>query len=405
MTEKIQKWFFYFIPPSLVFSIFIADALIIFTSILFLITQIYRKNFLIFRNKYFLFFLFFWFYLVINSFFSYNAELSLSRSVPYLRFGIFFLAFGYMLALDDFKNKFLQFVLFFLLFVCVDANIQFFIGTNLIGYEAHVSRISSFFKDELVLGGFLLKMYPIFLISIIYLKKKLSLNTFLISSLLFVYFFSVYLSGERTAFFNFIILNLFLLIILFEKKYAKYLLSFLIILPLIFIYTAKDNDQVLARYLSIKEIFNNKTLIIFSKTHENHYKAAFKIYKSYPILGSGLKTFREVCKKPEHNPIGCSTHPHNIFMLILSELGLIGIFFYLIAFFYFGLRLVQLFIYKIKNNFSNNSPTILIILIVSVFMSFWPFSPSGNYFNNWLSILNFLPISFLIYYDKNKIIT
>lgn len=404
MTEKIQKWLFYLIPPSLVFSIFIADALIIFTSILFLISQISRKNFIIFRDKYFVFFLFFWFYLIINSLFSYDSQLSLSRSLPYLRFGIFFLAFGYMLTLDDFKNNFLKFVLFFLIFICIDANIQFFFGINLIGYEAHISRISSFFKDELVLGGFLLKMYPIFLISIVYLKKKFSLNNFLVSFLVFIYFFSIYLSGERTAFFNFLLLNIFLSIILFEKKYIKYFLSFLIILPLVFIYSSKNNDHILARYLTIKDLFNNKTLTIFSKTHENHYKSALEIYKSYPILGSGLKTFRQVCKKPEHNPIGCSTHPHNIFMLFLSELGLIGIIFYLTAFFYFGLRMVQLFIARFKSNFINNSP-IPVIIIVSVFMSFWPFSPSGNYFNNWMSILNFLPMSFLIHYDKNKLIS
>ena len=85
-------------------------------------------------------------------------------------------------------------------------------------------------------------------------------------------------------------------------------------------YIKNNNYQIAARYLSIKEIFNNKTPIIFSKTHENHYKSAFKIFKSYPIFGSGLKTFRYVCKKPQHNPSGCTTHPHNIFMQFLSEL-------------------------------------------------------------------------------------
>jgi len=244
-------------------------------------------------------------------------------------------------------------------------------------------------------------MYPIFLISIIYFKKKTSLNTFFIILFIFIYFFSIYLSGERTAFFNFIILNFFLFIILYEKKYTKYLLLFLLILPIIFTYVVKNsNNPILARYLSIKEIFNNKTPTIFSETHENHYKSAFKIYKSYPLFGSGLKTFRYVCKKPEHNPMGCATHPHNIFMLFLSELGFIGIIFYLIVFFYFGARLVKLFIARFNNNnFRNNNP-ILTIIIVSMFMSFWPFSPSGNYFNNWMSVLNFLPMGFLIYYDK-----
>ncbi len=402
MEVKIQKWFLYLIPFSLVFSIFIADTLVVLISISFLIYQIYRKNFLVFSNKYFLFFLFFWFYLILNSIFSYDYQLSLSRSLPYVRFGILFLALGYMLRFEEFKNNFLKSILLFLLLVCADSIIQYLFGRNLLGYEAHVSRISSFFKDELVLGGFLLKMYPIFLISIIYFKKKFPINSFVVSFLIFTYFFSIYLSGERTAFFNFLILNILLSIIIYKKEYIKYFLCFLLILPVIFIFVQKNNDQVLDRYLSVKEIFNSQAPIIFSKTHENHYKSALKIYKSYPIFGSGLKTFRQVCKKPEHNPIGCSTHPHNIFMLFLSELGLIGTIFYLISFFYFGIRLFKLLIAKFKNNLINSSP-ILPIIIVSMFMSFWPFSPSGNYFNNWMSILNYLPMGFLINYSKNNL--
>ena len=400
-TNLIIKILIYFIPFFFVFSIFVAELVILSIFLFFVYHQIKKKEFDIFLNKYFIFFLFFWFYLILNSLLSYDLKLSLSRSLPYIRFGILFLAIGHMLSLKDFKNNFLKFTLIFLLLICLDSIIQYLVGKNLLGFEAHVSRISSFFKDELVLGGFLLKMYPIFLISIIYFKKKTSLNTFFIILFIFIYFFSIYLSGERTAFFNFIILNFFLFIILYEKKYTKYLLLFLLILPIIFTYVVKNsNNPILARYLSIKEIFNNKTPTIFSETHENHYKSAFKIYKSYPLFGSGLKTFRYVCKKPEHNPMGCATHPHNIFMLFLSELGFIGIIFYLIVFFYFGARLVKLFIARFNNNnFRNNNP-ILTIIIVSMFMSFWPFSPSGNYFNNWMSVLNFLPMGFLIYYDK-----
>ena len=393
----------YFIPIFLVFSIFLAELFILFIFIIFITYQIKKKEYKIFFNKYFIFFFIFLCYLLINSIFSYDPNLSISKSLPYIRFGILFLAISYMLNFEDFKNKFLKYILIFLTFICLDAIIQFLFGRNLLGFEAHVSRISSFFRDELVLGGFLLKMYPLFLISIIYFKKKNLLNPLLITILILIYFFSIFLSGERTAFFNFIILNFILLIILYRSKYNKYLILFLLTIPAIFILIKNNNHHIAERYLSIKEIFNNKTPIIFSETHENHYKSAFKIFKSYPIFGSGLKTFRYVCKKPQHNPNGCTTHPHNIFMQFLSELGIIGIFFYLYALFYFGTRLFKLFLNRFNNNNLSNETTILTIIITSIFMSLWPFSPSGNYFNNWMSILNFLPISFLIYFDKKKI--
>ena len=89
-------------------------------------------------------------------------------------------------------------------------------------------------------------------------------------------------------------------------------------------------------------------------------------------------------------------------MQFLSELGIIGILFYLYAFFYFGSRLFKLFLNRFNNNNLRNETTILTIIIASMFMSLWPLSPSGNFFNNWMSILNFLPLSFLIYFDKQN---
>ena len=51
------------------------------------------------------------------------------------------------------------------------------------------------------------------------------------------------------------------------------------------------------------------------------------------IFGVGPKGFRYYCRSVEYDPpLGiCSTHPHNISVQILTELGLIGSIFYLIS--------------------------------------------------------------------------
>ena len=37
-------------------------------------------------------------------------------------------------------------------------------------------------------------------------------------------------------------------------------------------------------------------------------------------------------------------------------------------------------------------------------VNFWPITSTGNFFNNWISILIYLPISFYMFYkDKNDI--
>tara|TARA_B100001248_G_scaffold234463_1_gene196596 strand:+ start:931 stop:2178 length:1248 start_codon:yes stop_codon:yes gene_type:complete len=408
--NTIIKFLIYVLPVALVFSIFIADFIIVFVSVLFIIDQINKKNFVnAFKNKYFFFFLLFWLYLIINSIFSYDFKTSLSRSLPYIRFGILFVIISYYLKDNKFRLNFFKFSFIFLLLLCVDSIVQLFLGYNLIGFKLlHNSRVSGFFYDELVLGSFLLRMYPIFLISLIFIKKDFfQKNLYLLLLLLSIYSYAVIISGERTAFFNFLVFNIILFFFFFKIKYFKYFISFLLIVPFIIFTVNSNKEQILKRYLleDLRENISKKgKIVIFSAEHENHYISAYKIFKSYPLLGSGLKTFRHMCKEPNHHPIGCSTHPHNIFMQFLSELGLIGILFYLFTFFYFLLWLLKLFFLRFNsNNYESIPNPALIISIISIIMSLWPFSPSGNYFNNWISILNFLPIGLLIFYDKKNI--
>ena len=46
-----------------------------------------------------------------------------------------------------------------------------------------------------------------------------------------------------------------------------------------------------------------------------------------------------------------------------------------------------------------------ICLIIAIVLSLWPLVPSNNFFNNWINVIYFLPIGFLlhsIYTKKNK---
>ena len=50
-----------------------------------------------------------------------------------------------------------------ILVVLIDAYIQYFTGYNIIGYPlAPGPRVSSFFNDELILGSYLSRSFPIF---------------------------------------------------------------------------------------------------------------------------------------------------------------------------------------------------------------------------------------------------
>tara|TARA_B100001248_G_C27290034_1_gene412003 strand:- start:320 stop:853 length:534 start_codon:yes stop_codon:yes gene_type:complete len=149
-----------------------------------------------------------------------------------------------------------------------------------------------------------------------------------------------------------------------------------------------------------KKIFNK--FYIFSHDHHGHYSLSFKIFKDHPIFGTGVKGFRYLCRNKlyilEKND-GCSTHPHNTYVQILVSNGIIG-FLLISTAFIFILREI------IKSRNKLNSQKILnknelskVVILLAIFINLWPIVPSGNFFNNWISMYFFYPIGFYLFFE------
>ena len=154
---------------------------------------------------------------------------------------------------------------------------------------------------------------------------------------------------------------------------------------------------------------------MFSTQHEVIYLTSLKIYKDNYLFGIGPKNFREYCKIEEYKTFteqdftvdGCQTHPHNFYIQLLTETGPIGTFpiiftFLTVIFIYFKDLYFSLFK---KNKYLEDN---FIILSSTIVINLWPFVPSGNFFNNYVSFLIYLPVGFIIYmvlekkYEKNQ---
>ena len=119
-TSKEEKFIFY-VFPIILFSLipfflitgpFLSDLSVSIISLLFLVYCLRKKNFLYFKNKYFYFFLFFWIYLIVNTFINnFNLD-SLKISFFYFRYGVFVIAIATFLNVD---SKFIKY--FFLVFL------------------------------------------------------------------------------------------------------------------------------------------------------------------------------------------------------------------------------------------------------------------------------------------------
>jgi len=416
--NSIKEKFLFYTFPVFLFSLipfflitgpFLSDLSVSLISLLFLYYCIKKKNFSYFNNKYFYFFFIFWIYLIINSLTNnFNFD-SLKISFFLFRYAVFVIAIA---ALLNENEKFIKYF-FYCIFVCfvvliIDGFYQFFSGENILGWKRD-HRTSSFFGEEKILGSYLSRLWPIFFGLSLFLIKK---NNKLFYVIILVFILTetlIFLSGDRTAFF---LINLSaIFVILFSRKILKLrLITLLLSIMLITIISffnpsAKERvfDQTLKQMNLINKIDSNKDgLYIFSKEHTHHYLSAYKMFLDNKFFGVGVKNFRKLCKdhRYEISKMSCAPHPHNSYVQILSETGIAGFLFLITVLFYFITYVFKHFLLKTKSKYYFTDFEICILSGLAMYL--WPFVPTGNVFNNWLSIAMILNLPLLLW-SRNQL--
>ena len=152
-----------------------------------------------------------------------------------------------------------------------------------------------------------------------------------------------------------------------------------------------DNGALVSTEKDLKAyIFDNNIILdeFTIKKHSRVFKYNKNIQKGDVIF---IKYF-------EHEN-GCNTHPHNIFIQLLSETGIIGAILYLFFFIkictYIFKHIYYLY-FKNKRILSSN----YIYLLGGTLINFFPFITTGNFFSSWLCILFSIPIGLLLYIKK-----
>ena len=115
-----------------------------------------------------------------------------------------------------------------------------------------------------------------------------------------------------------------------------------------------------------------------------------------------MMNFRNHCSNPIYKtgPYSCATHPHNSYFQLLSETGIFGIIFLLLIFAIVNFLLFRNFLNRKNIDFFNYN--ISNLFLISFFLTLWPITSNGNFFNNYINIFYYIPLGFFLYFRWKK---
>ena len=290
--------------------------------------------------------------------------------------------------------------------VLIDITIQFIFGKNITGNISlpDTRHYSGMFGDEYIAGGYIQKFSLfIFVLPIINNLKKH--KRLFVQFIFFIFIiFSIILSGNRMPLFLFLIS--FFIFLIFNKETRKYFFK-LFLFTLIFLFILFKNiphfkTNTLNFYNNgkflITKIFDPTlnqipaTASVWKRPYVSEFYCAKESVKLNPIFGGGIKSYRVNS--------GCYTHPHNYFLEIISDLGIIGlilILFFVLKIFY---KIVKNYLSKdlFSENFFKKTIPIFLILIIE----FFPLRTSGSFFTTGNATIIFIMFAILVsFFNKS----
>ena len=396
--KKLTSSLLLLFPIFLIAGNFLINSFYILISILSILNLNHNKDF--FKSNIFYLLIFFLIYLSINLLFSINFTNSYPRVIK------FFLIILFIKEILNFNNreefyfeKITKFwtILFFI--VTIDIIFELIFGFNTLGFKSYLEgRVASFFGNELVVGTF----YHFFSLFVLSFFVKNNSSNFLMILLILLIICISFMIGERAnfirLFFSISIFTFLILKINYVKKIIIICLTLLILGTTFYL-----NDSLKKRYYNqISVIYSVDGFKKFFKESQYgaHQYTAYEIFKDNVFFGVGLKNFREESKKdiyenPEYKKTNerQATHPHQIHLELLSEIGLIGYILFLI--------LISFSIIVSTKNYLIRRNPYQLSCVIYILSSLIPLIPSGSIFSTFYGGIFWFSFGLMISFNRN----
>ena len=415
INNKIDKFLKLLLLSFPILMILGPFALNCFSIIFSLYALINYKKIKILNKKIIL--IFFSFVILIFPFGSIEFQNSFFKYLSFFRFILMLFGLIIFFKKKDSENNILpkiyKIYFFILVIIVIDILKEIFFGTNLLGYSSvYDGRIASFTNNELIIG-YIFCFLVLFTLINIY-KKTNHFNFFIAVCILLAISFII---GERSNF-----LKLTSLIIVFSFVHFFYLnklkiKNILLIIPIIFVLMisfyelTKDTFQGKKFYrfsnelivLKENKISSNIKEKFYNSQHGPHYLTAYKIFLNYPLFGIGINNFYLESKKKQYvdkrlkwsGGSRASTHPHQTYLEIISEVGLFGLIYFIFIFFYPA--------YVSFRSLIKNKEINLISHLLLHFYFIFPILPSGSFFGTNIGVPFWFNLAILLYLSNKNL--
>ncbi|MFW5453778.1 O-antigen ligase family protein [Thioalkalivibrio sulfidiphilus] len=318
-------------PIAIMFSRSLAELAVVLVGVLFLVRSYRTKEWAWVKEPWFIAALVFTAYLtLISAPMAVHPEIALPHSLFFIRWPLFAAALAYwVFASPELRRWFEVTIAAIVVFIIADSLLQYFTGSDIFGKAPHsTTRLTGPF-DRPVPGTYTLRIIFIALAALYFshhLKNDLTRNITLLAALSIGAAF-MFLTGERVAFMSFLLGSgiVILALTMTQKRGRLWILLGGALLAIAIAGALATQSKMVERTIgSTASTIGNFWESPYGRLYDN----ALMLWRDAPWTGVGIKNYRPICKDVTQDPSiegwFCS-HPHNTYVEILAEGGLIGV--------------------------------------------------------------------------------